>query len=35
MFEKLSGMYQSLEDPPKSPLEMGTLTPVPPFSKGG
>ncbi len=34
MFEKSLVMYQTLLDPPKSPLERGTLIQVPPFTRG-
>ena len=34
MFEKSLMVYQIFIDPPKSPLEMGTLTLVPPFLRG-
>jgi hypothetical protein len=34
MFEKSLVMYQTLLDPPKSPLKRGTLIPFPPLKRG-
>ncbi|AHJ28232.1 hypothetical protein NSP_18990 [Nodularia spumigena CCY9414] len=34
MFEKSYCREQNIIDPPKSPLERGTLIPVPPFLRG-